>query len=708
MDLTLKCELTEIYRRYGFDLAKSYERNQVLVFTIKNGYFDNADIVPLVPDVDTTAAFSEFSKTGYACTVRPLSSPAEAEKQLFKGFFSVESIVLRLQSEYEKFTKNIVSPFSDTAKYEYINAPYRINGKTGDLTPADEVINRLSSPKPTLFLVEAAAGFGKTCTAYELVNLLVNKSEYLPLFSELSRNRQAAIFRYILLDEIDRTFPVLSSRLVQAEMRNGRVVTILDGFDELLRKAEDSADFENREPMLETIGEFLTGNAKIVLTTRRTILFEGDAFHAWVEKHIDDFDLVRIRISEPRVENWLIEDRINKLQANEFEVAKLANPVLLSYLRCISDSEFEFVASEPQLLVETYFKFMLEREIRRQDLRINPDKQQEILGSIAQDMISFGYTSEQRDYIVDHILRSNSRLLDEALKSYPSSERPTKEGIANKLASHALLDRSTREPNKIGFINEFVFGHFVSRIILGDDDWLNDDLRFIEPAVVSFQPRSQSSKNHLWDRLKPSVEFLPVTDCVDISLRLNSGVPFELSNDEVVGLEFNNISVGYKSISNFQFNECVFRDCSFNVTSFDNVTFLNCRYFGNNLIGDKPKGQVYVLGAIGDQDFINQLSQVNSLVIDEVEPDRKLLVERFILEKFWPVGRETSTHKHRPIKGVCVNNGEFNNHELYAAISSLKRKGILREPMQSSFIEINLDEISAIREILGRSVSNGK
>lgn len=708
MSKELKKEISEIYRRYGFELAKTYENDSILIFTIKTGYFDNADIVPLINNADTTNAFNEFSKAGYACTVRAFLTPTQAELQLFKGFFSVESILARLESDYERFTTGIVTPFSKDAKYEYINAPYRVNGRQGELTPAEEVASRLTSTKPTLFLIEAAAGFGKTCTAYELVHLLIKKAEYLPLFSELSRNRQAAIFRYILLDEIDRTFPVLSSRLVQAEMRNGRVITILDGFDELLRKTEDGADFIDREPMLETIGEFLTGNAKIVLTTRRTILFEGDAFHNWVEKHTEDFDLVRIRISEPRVDNWLAKPRLDALAQDEFKVEELANPVLLSYLKCISDTEFEKVASAPHLLVEKYFDFMLERERTRQDLRLTAEKQQDILTTIVEDMIAFGYTSEHREYIVDHILRVNSKLLDETLKSYPSSIRPTKEEIANKLASHALLDRSRREPNKIGFINEFVFGHFIAKIILGTKEWLNDDLRFIEPAVTSFQPRAEESRRSLWECLKASIEFLPVSDQVDVALRLIGEIPFDLSNDEIHGLEFSHTIIGSQEISNFQFNECIFRDCQFELGKTKNVTFLNCKYYGNSLSEQKPAGYIYVLGSFGDQDFITHLADSNTTTPDEIAPDRQQMAERFILEKFWPVGREVATHKHRPIKGVCANSGEFRSDELYQAISSLKRKKILKEPMQTAFVEINLEEILQIREILGRSVHNGK
>jgi hypothetical protein len=703
-----KHELTEIYRRYGFEPAKSYENDQLLVFTIKTGYFDNADIVPLNEHVETTKAFDDFSKAGFACTVRPLLTASQAEQQLFKGFFSVDSILARLDNDYDKFTKSIVAPFSADAKYEYINAPYRVNGQPGTLTPAEEVSSRLNSKKPTLFLIEAAAGFGKTCTAYEIVHLLTQRGDFLPLFSELARNRQAVIFRYILLDEIDRTFPVLSSRLVQTEMKNGRVITILDGFDELIRKTEDGADFENREPMLETIGEFLTGNAKIVLTTRRTVLFEGDAFHNWVEKHAEDFDLVKIRISEPHVDHWLPESRLEKLKGKNIRVEDVANPVLLSYLRCISDSDFETVASTPHLLVDKYFDFMLDREKTRQDLRLTSQKQQDILCTIAEDMIDCGYTSEHRDYVVDHIQLANSKILDEALLSYPAAERPTKEGLANKLASHALLDRSRREPNKISFINEFVLGHFVSKIILRSKDWLNDDIRFIEPAVFSFQPRTVESKLELWEKLRSSIDFLPISDQIDISLRLTGSIQSELINDEAQGLEINSTDIGCKPIENFQFNECIFKNCTFDLSNLTNTTFLNCKYYGNKFSNENAKGQLHVLGGFGDEVFISALIAANKHPLTEIEPSRSLLLERFILEKFWPVGRETLTHKHRPIKGVCTNSGEFKTDELYAAIQSLKRKDILRTPFQNAFIEINFDEILAIREILGRSGMNGK
>ena len=704
MDNQFKRELEEIYRRYGFELAKVYESEDVIVFTLKTGYFDNADIVPLSRSANTRKPFDDFSAGGYACTVRSFLSPKQTEDELFKGFFSVASILDRLEKDYKQFTDNIVRPLAEDARYEYINAPYSVNGKDGIKSPAVEVVARLSARRPILFLIEAAAGFGKTCTAYEIVHKLIQEKNHLPLFSELSRNRKAPIFRYVLLDEIDRKFPTLSSRLVQSEMVNGRVVTILDGFDELLRKTDEGDDFKNQEPMLETIGQFLTGNAKIILTTRRTVLFEGDAFHTWAADHSEEFELVRIRIGEPSLVDWLPEDRLKAIQATSLDIKNsLANPVLLSYLRCIPQDKFQAVIESPQGLVERYFNFLLERERVRQDLQMNVDTQKAILTIIAGDMISSGYTSEQRDYIVELILKNCVQEIDEALALYPSSERPNKEFIANKIASHALLDRSSKEENKIGFINEFVLGYFVATNILKDEEWLNDDVRFLEPAVTSYRPRTRIERLLLLDRIRQSLDFTPISYKTDFTARLIGAVDFPLQSEEAEGLEFDSVKFGLEIIENFQFNDCIFRSCEFALENISSVTFLNCKFYGENVATGMPAGPIYVLGEIGDSEFLRiALATVASSVPVDL-PTQAALLERHVLEKFWPVGREKFTHKHRPISGICNGYGGFRPDEIFEAIHQLKKRGVLLQPNSASFVELNFDRLPEIRQILGRT-----
>ena len=702
MSTPLRRELEEIYKRYGFETAKLYETEGVVVFTLKTGYFDNADIVPLGEDAQTDKAFKEFSAAGFACTARKYLTPKQTENELFQGFFSVSSILDRLDRDYSQFTSGIVRPFADDAKYTYINAPYSVNGKKGELSPAEEVVSRLGASKPMLFLIEAAAGFGKTCTAYEIVHLLIRNADYLPLFSELSRNRKAPIFRYVLLDEIDRKFPTLSSRLVQTEMVNGRVVTILDGFDELLRKADDADEFDKHEPMLETIGQFLTGSAKIVLTTRRTVLFEGDAFHTWAANNADSFELVRIRIGEPSISDWLPEDRLNAINATTLNIKNgLSNPVLLSYLRCIPKDKFDAVVQSPQDLVEKYFSFLLEREQTRQDLKMSIDTQKSILTLIAGDMISLGYTSEHRDYIVELVQRSCLQELEASLALYPATERPDREFLANKIASHALLDRSNKEESKIGFINEFVLGYFVSTNILLNPDWLNDDLRFLEPAVTSYGPRISSEKYALLDRIRTSLEFTSISYRIDFTAKLSGGVDFPLSSDEAEGLDLDSVILGSLPINDFQFNDCTFRNCQFMLASMANVTFLNCKFYGSNAALGTSDGKIYLLGDSGDTAFLREAIQAS--VTESVQPeDYSQLLERHVLEKFWPIGREKLMHKHRPISGICTASGEYKPNEMFEAIVRLKKNGLLLQPNHASFVELNFDRLPEIRRILGR------
>jgi hypothetical protein len=704
MDIQLRRNLEEIYKRYGFETAKVYETEDTIVFTLKTGYFDNADIVPITANSDTSKPFDDFSAAGYACTVRKFLSPKQTEYELFKGFFSVASILDRLDKDYKNFTNSIVRPFADDALYKYINAPYSISGNIGTKSPATEVVARLGESRPILFLIEAAAGFGKTCTAYEIVHQLIQGEAYLPLFSELSRNRKAPMFRYVLLDEIDRKFPTLSSRLVQSEMINGRVVTILDGFDELLRKSDDVDEFENQEPMLETIGQFLTGSAKIVLTTRRTVLFEGDAFHSWASTHADQFELVRIRIGEPSLEDWLPEERLSAIQSTSLDLkSSLANPVLLSYLRCIPKDKFEAVIQSPQGLVERYFNFLLEREKIRQDLQMSVDTQKSILMLIAGDMISSGYTSEQRDYIVEFILKNCVQEIEEALALYPSTDRPDREFLANKIASHALLDRSIKEENKIGFINEFVLGYFVAQNILTAPEWLNDDIRFLEPAVMSYKPRPIEDRMVLLSCIRDSLEFMSISYRLDFTARLIGEVDFVLQTDEAEGLDFENVAFGKGKIENFQFNDCIFRGCSFQLDHISIVTFLNCRFYGDNYASGMPAGPIYILGETGDINFLT--NSINEFLVanPDAEHDSDTLLEIHVLEKFWPIGREKLLHKHRAISGICSGQQQFRPDDIYSAILRLKKKGILLQPNNASFVEVNFERLSDIRTILGRS-----
>ncbi|GAA4503809.1 hypothetical protein [Pseudaeromonas paramecii] len=697
--------IKSIYQRYGFKEFQTSIENGYISFLYVSGPFKNIEIIKTRPDANTSTLEKELKKCGYAHSI--LEPGSEIESRLFDSFFSVDSYREKIKNEYISFTTSICKKYSDSSTYEYLVAPYFIDGKKGETNISEEILSRIDDTKPIIFVVEAAAGFGKTCSAYELASKINSMHGKIPLLAELSKNRQARIFRHVLLDEIDKSFINVSSSLVKSEMENGKIITILDGFDELLKdNLDEEQDFESKEPMLETIGEYLTGNAKIILTTRRTMLFDGDGFHSWAEKNKSAFSLVKIQINEPEVTDWISSERRVKLEDAGIEISSIANPVMLSFLRHISEDEMMAACREPDKLVENYFNFILDREQNRQDLKMTSDEQNLILDIVAKDMIDKNYRSEDRNYIIDLIKIDGYDLIQTCIERYDPNNKPTHDEMANKLASHAFLDRSSRNPTKIEFINEFVFGHYVTRDIYNRDGWICDDWRYIGPAISSFRTRLKEKRKELWIKLKDSLDYISCTNKVSASIELLQEVSFEILNNEINSLTFHNIEIGTKPIRNSHFNDCQFNNCIIDPSKISDVTFFSCRFYNCKIRERKNfSGFIYTPGSVSDNDILEQLKlsrqEKEAETIKECIIDR---AEKAVLERFWPVGRETITHKHRPIKGICAysDSGNISPDKMFAAIISLKKKQILNDGRYSGFVEINLSEIIEIKRILGR------
>lgn len=89
----------------------------------------------------------------------------------------------------------------------------------------------------------------------------------------MNRDIKAALFRYVLLDEIDRKFTSLSSELVISEIRNGKVPLIIDGFDELISRSNKNMSDPNSveddsQTMLDTIAELFEPGCQTILKKR--------------------------------------------------------------------------------------------------------------------------------------------------------------------------------------------------------------------------------------------------------------------------------------------------------------------------------------------------------------------------------------------------------------------------------------------------------
>lgn len=701
-----------LFKKYGFEFKKHSSGKGFYAFTYKTGFFHNAEFVynDDVNHEEMEKSIKSLNEIGFSTKKSHYKSLSDIENNLFEGFFNVDDWKTRIKDEYNDYCEKMLSILPDGAKnYKYVQVPYEKESheRIHEESIIIDILNEIKKNESKLILIEAPAGFGKTCTSYEILNHLVNSENApLPFFTEFSRDRQAKVFSHVFVREVDRSFRTVKSDLVIDETKNGKIVLVLDGFDELLNETatnkSSEADFEKAQPMLETIGELLTNSAKVILTSRRTSIFDGEIFQEWKNKYKDNFDVIRYRLSLPEVKDWLSLDRIEKLESKSIDIKKLSNPVLLAYLRSVDDEKFNSLCNESSKIVDHYFTSMLERERERQDLLMVPAQQSAVLAAIAMDMCENDYTSDNREKIISLIKDKNTVILEETRQLYPGKDRPTIDALANKLATHAFLDRSNQGENRIEFVNEFVFGNFISLGIIENenDDWLAADERFVEPAVQSYLPRNDSERQLLWRRLSGMREFLTSTDHMKYEYLLEQEVDLAVySGTTITSLEFDNVLFfGKSTIENSVFNECLFTNCILNLSNFKDVTFISCQFYDCEYDKENRPYDISFLNCTDNNNLIEEIEQFEETKSDD---DIELNLEREILGKFMPLGSNSITRLHI-YTGVLYKLEGYSRKDITKAIKRLKEKGILENANKNSFTAINKFNVGEVKRILGR------
>ena len=610
-------ELDRVYRNYGFEVEKI--SNNLRAYLKRSGYFNNADIVPVgdttEDEIETTK--SDLESSGYASTVRRYESVREAKDQLFKGFFAADSNRTRLVNEYKRFAKSISDSIG--SKYSYVDVDYNSSPKIHqDISIVDTLHQLLSREKSCFIILEAPAGFGKTCTTFEVLNKFLHEdSNRIPIITRFSLNRQAKIFRYVLLDEIDRNFPSLDSSLVQSKIKEGRTPLLLDGFDELISRGEGLDDrYEDAEPMLQTIGKLLTDHAKVLLTTRKTAIFSESEFDEWRSTHAADADVYRIELEDPTVLDWLGPEKTEIMKESDIPLDGIANPVVLAYLRGLDRSEFEEMANEPSQIVDRYFEQMLDREKQRQELRLDVDEQRRVFQDLAENMIQETFTADSKEYIQLRIHEKNRKLLERARGLYSGEERPTTEELASKLSNHALLNRQGGQ-DQIGFVNDFVLGTLAGDAIRdgateGDPlDDSDDPPLFIDTASTAYATQIKRRRNSLWEKLRRHRDKLNDTEELALDLRLKRDITRDLEDAYIEGLSIRNVCLGKHRVHSVAFLNCKFDCVTIRPRQFRDVTFQKCRF--NNVFvwpGDPDSVSFHDCSSYGNTK--NQIKGISS------------------------------------------------------------------------------------------------
>ncbi len=702
-------DLIRLYTDYGFNYREELSNKEDTVFTITQGVFDNAIIIK-----NNTSKCSkledDLTDLGFHVNTENFTCIKDLEKKLFRGFFSLRRTKLLFSTDYENHIKNITKSFpTSDISYKYIHSSYHKNGNYYDNQRdiIGDIQSEINTHGPKLLLIEAPAGFGKTCTAYEIGKIISEQDDdHLVLFAELSRDRHAKIFNHVIQRELARSFPAVSASLVNKEIKTGKIVVILDGFDELLNdREEEKFQFEKSQAMLETIGKMLEVNAKIILTTRKTAILQGDDFDEWISENANKFEFMRYTLKEPSARSWLSNDRASKLAEYNVNIKNLSNPVLLTFLKFIPDEEFYDVIKRPDNIVDKYFNLILKREIERQTLKLDVAEQSALLTRLAKDMVLNNYTKASKESIIDYISYQELELIEKCRSRYEHEFRPTFEEMIEKLSNHALLDRTGFE-EKIGFVNNFVLGHFVGIDLLEtDEEWLADSI-FIDAVVNSFSSRTKHKRIEVWRRLSDSLIFLNDDEKVRFEQTLLEQVSGNYQDSQFKEITFETRGLFKNgSASSCLFYECTFNNCLIDFDRLKNNSFISCSFYNCDVSGINTSNNIIspTFDYLSSQALAPSIKEtapgVKTLYLDNEDDQLKV----FVLEKFWPVGRETIAYAHRPLF-IFYRSSNHPVSDITKTIDELRKEGLIISAKRKNWIGLDFSgqKMQLIKDILGR------
>lgn len=691
-------QLDKIYEHYGYEVKKSHRNMRVYLFT--KSIYSGAEIY-LIDNIDNDyeRIRKEYTDSGYAVKKREYGTVEEAENVLFKEFFQIQAVVDNLQNRYDDFICRVMDKLSKESQYEYIKCPYEISlykAASGDELHESEseyyregLVGKLSdmldTHKGPLFIVlEAAAGYGKTCTAYEILhNFLKISDSKIPFFTELSRDRKATIFSHILRKEIEEQFANrVDSNVVIGEIKKGRIPLIIDGFDELISKdfSFSTSEFRQVESMLSTIVDLLSDNAKIVITSRKTAIFNSEDFFNWMSGRNIDYTMAKITIAEPLIENWLNKEQLDIIDAARLPIDKFANPVLLAFMKYSSIPKLEEMIIKKNSIVNEYLNFLMEREQNRQSLLIEPATQLRIFRKLVRLFTEFDIKTASKEDIKDLILDFNRKILQETLEKYLPTDRPHIEQLADTLSNHAFLDK--KDSRSIGFINEFILGTLVAQnLVLGKflehnkTFYTGLNILFANLALQAYKVQSQEERYNLWKVFTSFPFDYDHMFYLQIDIHLKNELSRTYSHLAIDSFPFNDIKLLDDALfEKSTFTNCIFSNCHFAINAFIDCSFVKCKFYNCSIEAcDMANNYIGFFTCEDNNDFINKIESLFSQ--NNGVQESLINLEQVILEKFFNQG--SLRPRYRQVSHLNSDLEDINARELTKQLHILSVSGYL-------------------------------
>ncbi len=709
-----KQAIDKLYGLYEFE--KDTEKEFCCVYTYDQGYFNNAEIVIYDPtkESDIKKTKDSYIQMGYSVSLRAAKDYEEIKSKLFHGFFKTQASNARVLIEYEEFTK-VQSKRLGGNSYFYIESQYILNDEQRNDHIVDKVFEIINQEGAQLVILEAPAGFGKTCTSYEISRAISSKmgSDIVPILAELSKNRSARIFSYVLLTEIDRKFPRLSSALVTEQIKEGNIPLIIDGFDELLSKSsvEDNDTIEETKTMLDTIANFFTegSKTKIVLTSRKSSILVGEVFDKWIAEKLLYCNVNRIQIMNPTVAEWIGNDKKKYLESKGVTLDYIANPVLLAMLRTISLEDFSDKFQCASDVLSNYFSILLEREKDRQQLYLGVDEQKKIMRKLAAMFVQLDIFADEPENIqilieeiVEPDIATYLSFYNEAAVNNEIS-MPTEDEFTMKLVHNALLDRVNLKSNNIGFINEFIFGILIGDALLEKDLKIEDVTdKYLGLLLTAYVIESAEKRRNLYQIINDGEIPMSTEQKLTLDMNLIGKLNHDFVDEYISNVFFRCI---FDMRTEHYFYNCVFESCTFEKNTVENVLFegchfINCNFYDIQIIetGRIEEESVFI-SCTGHEKLKEVICESKSINTMKDSGKNERYYEKLVLEQYWMKGSNAADPR-KTYRTLCKGVKQQEKAKVLAAVDELISRKILVR--RTYCLELNFSKMAEIKDILER------
>jgi hypothetical protein len=462
----------------------------------------------------------------------------------------------------------------------------------------------LSRPGPSLLVVMAPAGHGKTTLCHELSRRMAasfltdGPPRLVPVMVPFESVRRVVDFESLLYRRLGELRPGSLGAFLPL-LHRGEAVLIVDGFDELA----NDAGFEVAENQVRSMKFLFAGHSRVVLAGR-SLFTEDFAESTTIQKRMRDLlgdihvDVVEILpFDQSNITEYAETRRAlsaeQRKQVCVFSTASLdheqlcSNPLFLKMLCTLAIGNSLPRTSEVETSVQLLIRYVCEREEMRQHLGIGTEQQLSFLRWIASEVLTNG----------KGVIRDDVQAMAELLQ--PAEATPNAE-LVGRLLDHALLDRTGAD--RIDIIHPYIRDVLIGESVLeearssqfrtaGVRDLPEATVRHVASAIPeeAFPKEWLSAASlSLSSRVRRNLFRVAVARAVRSGDPRSWMMPSWLRDSVVRSLDLSGLRLKFLSLDDLAFQKCDFsrtilEECDLRAVKLYSCTFTNallqdCRF----------------------------------------------------------------------------------------------------------------------------------